>query len=505
MNLPRNSLDAKREMLRECRAYYRNDPIQLTQINEFQHKYQSKDAIRWYTKPGFLYFLVNKALRSQDIWAFYKFRHFIIDLCHSLEQLSRSQCFSSIRLYRGTKLNRNELEQLQVGCLISTNAFFSCSTNLRVAEMFLGIDHTIDRCSSHNRDAWQQFVLFIIDVDRKVSPNIVVADVGLESELPDENEMIFNFGSTFVINEINFDDSNGVWSIRMSSSSDHDPIINAYEKYTHIRLQYINKTVMLGHILSYIGDDFGKSLNFFHRLLRILPVDSEERPGIYYNLGRIYRGIGKFDESLTCFKCTRLLVRRLIPEKMFDYCRSLVAIGTIHSHLGNAERGIKLIEQALKLHKKCFPDNHTQLPFHLNSLAYAYVIAKHNNRALVCLNSAQQFFQTKMPVHHQGYCKNLYITGLVYRAFGDDTKAIMHFQKALHNLHLLIGKDHLDLAAPYYQLGLIYKDRGLYELALGFVQKALDIQSAKLPYHHSELKMSKELLQYLQNQRKSIF
>ncbi|CAF4728535.1 unnamed protein product, partial [Rotaria sp. Silwood2] len=294
-------------MLSECRAYYRNDAIQLAQIDEFERKFQSKDAIRWYTRPGFLYYLVNKALRSQDIWVLYKFRYFIIDLCCCLEQVSSSQSFSSIRLYRGTKLNREELEQLQVGCLISTNGFLSCSSDRNVAEMFIGIDPMTDISSSHNRDAWQQFVLFIIDVDRRTSTNSVVADVSHESDIPDENEMIFNFGSTFIINDICFDNDKCIWLIQMSSSSDNARINDGYEKYTRIRLQHINPTIMFGHVLGFIGHHFNQSMNYFHRLLRTLPIDHIERPNIYHNLGRIYRFIEKFDKSLNCFRCARLL------------------------------------------------------------------------------------------------------------------------------------------------------------------------------------------------------
>ncbi|CAF0905405.1 unnamed protein product [Rotaria sordida] len=281
MSMPHDSLEAKRHMLSECRAYYRNDAIKLAQIDKFERKYQSKDAIRWYTKPGFLFYLVNKALRSQDIWVLYKFRYFIIDLCHCLEQISSSQSFSSIRLYRGTKLNRDELEQLHIGCLISTNGFLSCSSDRNVAEMFIGIDLMIDRSSTHNRDAWQQFVLFIIDVDRRTSTNTVVAD-------------------------------------------------------------------------------------------------------------------------------------------------------------------------------------------------------------------------TKMLVDHQGYAQTLHTMGLVHRALGDDKKALIYLQQALQKQYSLLVKDHPYLASTYYQLSLIHNDRGESETALDYIQKALSIQLMKLPHHHSELKLSRELFRRLE-------
>ncbi|CAF1207135.1 unnamed protein product [Rotaria sp. Silwood1] len=498
MSMPRGSLQAKYDMLRECRAYYRNDVVQLAQIDEFERKYQSKDAIRWYTKPGFLFYIVNRALPSQDVWVLYTCRYFIVDLCCCLEEVSSLQSFASVRLYREAKLNRDELEQLQVGSLVSTNAFFSCSSDRNVADMFIGIDLISDIWSTHNRNAWQQFVLFIIDVNCKTSMNIVVADVSNESELPDENEMIFNFGSTFIINKISFDNNKGIWLIQMSSSLDHIRINDQYEKYIHTRLQHTNPTILFGHSLANISCDYVQSMNYFHRLLRILPIDDVERPNIYYNLGRIYRFIEKFEKSLECFRCAQLLIRLLLPERMFDYCRILSRTGIVYSYLEDSERALKVLRQALVLHKKSFPVNHTEIPFHLNRLGYAYFKAKQYNHVLSVLNSAENFLQTKMPVNHQEYTKTLHSIGLVYRCLNDDKRALICFQEALRKRHSLLGKDHPNLASTYYQLSLIHKDRADYEIALDYVKKSLNIQLIKLPQFHSELKQSQELLRCLQ-------
>ena len=499
--MPHDSLEAKRQMLRECRAYYRNDPIQLGQIHEFQRKYQSKDVIHWYTKPGFLYYLVNKALRSQDIWALYKFRYFIMDLSCYLEKMSRSQSFSTIRLYRGAKLNRNELKQLQVGSLISTNGFLSCSSNRDVAEMFIDTDYKNNSSSNRTQDAWQQFVLFIIDVDYTTSTDIVVADISRDSDIPDEDEMLFNFGSTFIINKICLDNDKGIWLIEMSSSSDHARINEGYEQYIRLRLQHISPMIMLGHILANIGGDLGQWMNYFHRLLKILPIDHTERPNVYYVLANIYRFIEKFDKSLHCFRCARLLVRRFLPERVFDYCRILDGMGTIYSNLGHSERAIMLFEQVSVLQKKSFPDNHSEIPFHLNLMGHCLYRAKQYDRALSILESSKKFFQDKMPIELQGYAQTLHIMGLVYRALGDDNEALIAFQEAARRRYSLLGKEHPHLALTYYQLGLLHSDRAEYELALAYVEKSLNIQLIKLPHCHSETKLSRELLRRIhQNQ-----
>ncbi|CAF1233772.1 unnamed protein product [Rotaria sordida] len=153
------------------------------------------------------------------------------------------------------------------------------------------------------------------------------------------------------------------------------------------------------------------------------------------------------------------------------------------------------------LQKKSLPENHTEIPFHLNRLGHAYFKAKQYDLALSILDSAEKFFQAKVLVYHQGYGQTLHTMGLVYRAHGDDKKAFISFQEALSKRYLILGKDHPDLASTYYQLSLMHNDRAECELALDYVQKSLNIQLIKLPHSHSELKQSRELLQRLQQRQ----
>ncbi|CAF5128094.1 unnamed protein product, partial [Rotaria sp. Silwood1] len=139
-----------------------------------------------------------------------------------------------------------------------------------------------------------------------------------------------------------------------------------------------------------------------------------------------------------CFRCARLLICRLLPERMFDYCRILGGMGSVYLYLGDSERALKLLRQALALHKKSFPENHTEIPFHLNRLGYGYFKAKQYDHALLILNSAENFFQTKMPVDHQGYAQTLHSMGLAYHGIGDDKKALICFQEALRQRHSLL-------------------------------------------------------------------
>jgi len=64
-------------LIEEARRLYTNNQFSLDVIDEFEREYQSKDAIKWYTRDSFVYRSVNLALRSQNPDIIYKYRFFL--------------------------------------------------------------------------------------------------------------------------------------------------------------------------------------------------------------------------------------------------------------------------------------------------------------------------------------------------------------------------------------------------------------------------------------------
>ena len=328
---------------------YRNDPVQLSAIKEFEGKYQSNDAICWYTKPGFLFFLLNKALRSGDILACYTFRYIIKDLCRALKANSIRYSEKSFQLYRGSKIHREEVENLDVGCIVTTNTFFSCSRDRRVAEIFIGINSSADERPHHSKDEPIQYALFEVNVDLTNVSDTVVASVNAKSELSEENEMIFTLGSTFLVDQINYDSKRCIWIIRISSFYDALWEKHKHDDYFQRKLEHVSSTSWFGDVLIGIESNHVYALDYCHRLLRIFPFDHVDRPDVYYSLGRIYRYLEKYDKALICFRSGLLLLRRLLPEKIYNYCRILGGLGTIYAKLDDISRAICLLERAILL------------------------------------------------------------------------------------------------------------------------------------------------------------
>jgi len=58
----------------------------LNQISEFEKNYTASNALSWYTRNSFLYRIINKALRTQNMIYIFKCRFFIIDLFQQLKK-----------------------------------------------------------------------------------------------------------------------------------------------------------------------------------------------------------------------------------------------------------------------------------------------------------------------------------------------------------------------------------------------------------------------------------
>jgi len=60
----------KLQMIEFIREKYKDNIIELQKIENFKSEYESKKAIYCYTIDGFLYRMINKALRNQDFIIF---------------------------------------------------------------------------------------------------------------------------------------------------------------------------------------------------------------------------------------------------------------------------------------------------------------------------------------------------------------------------------------------------------------------------------------------------
>jgi tetratricopeptide (TPR) repeat protein len=494
-----NSSEAKREMLAECRARCDNDPHNLAVIDEFERTYRSVDAILWYTKPCFLYRLINEALRTEDNLVLYKFRYFIIDLCVRLEATALSSVSHTqpFRVYRGAELSRDEVEKLQVGSLVATNGFFSSSKYLDVAQRFIGINSYTDNSPSRSRGDKHQYILFEVDIDLVNSPEVVATDVSCHSSIPDENEILFNSGTTFVINGINYDDDDHIWNIRMMTSSKATLINQEYKRYIFKRCTETTPAISFGHLTCEILSNYPAAVNYLHRLLRSKTWNDDNRPGTYHYLARVYYHMGKYKQAIMCCQCVQLLLRRRLPEFSMIYARSLSCLSVIYSEMGDLARAIYFQERASTIYYRILPKTHYEFAFHSNHTAYIYWQNKQYESALAVLTNTLLLIKKAFPSNYPCNAQTLHIIGLVQHSLNNREQSIDYFKQSLQMRESFQAIDHPYIARTCYELSILYAEKNNYSTASDYAQRSLRIREAKLPRSHQELKRSVELVELL--------
>lgn len=120
------------QSLKNFIAYCRNGNYgSSTNITRFENKYNPQLAIWWYTYPGFIYDLLNSALRKLEPNTILNMAFFVHDLHHQIKQLYQEQIMNHkekvFTTYRGQGLSNIDFVKLQNAKdgLISFNNFFS--------------------------------------------------------------------------------------------------------------------------------------------------------------------------------------------------------------------------------------------------------------------------------------------------------------------------------------------------------------------------------------------
>ncbi|CAF1635837.1 unnamed protein product [Adineta ricciae] len=429
--MPSGDKNAKEEMLKKCRLYYRDNKKVLKDIDEFACKYSKHDAVKWYTKNGFIFKLINKALRTEDVEALYTFRFYLIDLCSELSKNHQrmSEYQQPLSLYRGKTHTKDYIQILKdrVDHLISTNGFFSTSEQIGVAEMYAGMGDNL--VNKNDRES----VIYKINYDPNVHPETIVADVSGESQFPKEQEFLFDLGTVFQIEKFYYDDEKKYWICEMVPSNKGLEIAKEYLAFQRDEINHEESdiSIVFGKLLFKMGEHI-KCRNYFQNLLsNQVDTDVLKRIEINQGLGRALTGLREFDLSRKYF------------QDAYDLCtgdnsslgkrvKLLGLIGFTYDRQGKFDTALDYYFKALKL-----VDNDAQCT---NQIAYLL---------------------TKI--------------GQTYYSLGQDDLSLEYVEKSYIYLQKSVPEDHPDIIEYYNNMCIAHYHRGLYHAALYYGWKSYEI------------------------------
>jgi tetratricopeptide (TPR) repeat protein len=282
-----NPADQK-ELIAMCYEQIPNNQNELRMLSDFERRYSSDRALWWYLQDSFLYKILNYSLESEDIRNLFLFRKLLRDIN---DQMQQHRCTTPLHVYRSQLMSMELLSKWisSVGQCVVVNSFLSATVSQEVALNYLNTS----QISKENCER----VLLEIDADPRIIGSKPFVQVGTLNYSSDENEVIFMFGSIFLINNITCDDD-GLYTIEMTLYSDNDhefkQIFNDIKKrYGDGELDLLTFAQVLKDL-----DRFNEAEEYTNRYLESLPEDHEDTIQCYNMLGSVALARADFETSL---------------------------------------------------------------------------------------------------------------------------------------------------------------------------------------------------------------
>ena len=485
LRLPRD-VQAKQQMIEVCREYYRGNSRELKLIDLFEKEYRPEQAIRWYSKESFVYKLVNKALRSEDIFQLYRFRFYIGDLSENLAVEHRKILSSNEKylvVYRGMKLGKDEYRRLKKskGNLISMNGFLSTSRSRSLAMTFANK-------TTQREDTIPLLLEIECDVER-LGNSVVFADMTSISEYIEEQEILFDLSVTFLLNEITRDESIRV--VRMIACNEEQMLIKDYLDETSRETEQTSAAIVFGRLMCSLGQ-YDKSLQYFQQLLN--DFTKEDLAWIEFNIGRVWYFKGDLKQARYYYDRSYDRMMQTDPPRIKDSAHVLNSIGAIQDRRKRYDKALDYYNRVLNIQEIYFPSDHPDIARTLNNIALILYRQGQSDQALLYHNRALKIRQNAYPSGHVDLAFSLNNIGIILHDQGKYEHALRNHQQALELQEKLYPHDHIDTFHTLNCIGTVYMTQKKYHRALKYYTKALNIQQRHYPSGHVD---TTEILTYI--------
>ncbi|CAF3457012.1 unnamed protein product [Rotaria socialis] len=462
-----DSIESLHSMMHYLRQLFANDKAKLNFLQKFENEYKTHTPIYWYSLDSFLYGLVNKALREQNIELLFHIRIFIRDLHQQIvaihNRCTTMECTAVLPtvLYRGALMPINELNDKILHNpegLLSVNSFLSTSANKELALVFAG------RAQKNTNN---MPVLFTISMSGCLLSPVSFAYIDPYIN-GNEQEYLFSMDAIFRIDRIDRLIDNGVYCIHLKFTNDHDSQLAALTEYVYRQMKGAKLISNIAFLLYEIGD-YEKSAQFYLRFLQESNLLPGERVIALSNLGSIYDSAGDHSKALKYYLKTLDIEQK--HELSSD--RTLCNIGYAYWRLQQYELARKYYQLALNMALStrdneliaCIYDNIATLLADENDL----------NQALVYHEKALKIREEHLPPIHKNIAMTHYNTGnLLFRQgnFDDSLKAL---KQCLHIQLLSLPPDHSDLRMTFTRIADTYRHLGRHEEAFDAIARAMKI------------------------------
>jgi tetratricopeptide (TPR) repeat protein len=469
------------------REQFAGNSIQLKNVEKLEKEYRLHQPIWWYTSDGFLYSMLNRALRKMDVDLIIKMGFFVQDLHNHIAALHSKQynglnLSNSFTVYRGQGLSPTDFDQLMKtkGGLMSFNNFLSTSRDQAVSFAFAASNASYPDLIG---------ILFKITVDPLI-PSTPFANISEGSYFKTEEDILFSMHSVFRIGQVKqLDANNRLWQVDLTLTSDNDPQLHALTEQLQEEISSSYKGwYRLGMLLIKLCH-FNKAEEL-HEILLKQTTDEGEKAYLYHMLGMIKKGHGEYAEAIEFYEKSIKIKQKIVSPTDPNLTASYNNIGGVYDNMGEYSKALSYYEKAIEIYQKTFPPIHPSLATSYNNIGGVYDSMGEYSRALSYYERAIEIYQKTLSPIHPSLATSYNNIGSVYRNMDEYLKALSYYEKALEIFRNTLPPSHPSLATSYNNIGSVYDNMGEYSQALSSHEKALEIRQKTLPPNHPDFAQS---------------
>ncbi|CAF1157433.1 unnamed protein product [Adineta steineri] len=517
-----------KEFVSYCQNQYVNNSIELNFLEVFEKDYYKHSPIYWYTHPGCIYSVLNRALRTHEVDTIIKMRFFIHDLYEEINKLYVKQTTGqekhSFIVYRGQGLSKEDFEKLlrAKGGLMSFNNFLSTSKKREVSLEF-------SEDALNNTELIGVLFKMVIDQSELATPYALINEV--ESYFKNEEEILFSMHTVFRIGEIKqIQKNNRLYQVILTLTNSKNKQLSAltellreetngstgwhrlgmlliklgkFDKAEQVYRTLFDQTndknekALLFHQLGLVKrnqGDYNEALSLYKQTLEIYqeiqPSDDLNLATTYNNIGQVQNNMGNYDEALSCYGKSLEIYQKILPEDHPSLATSYNNIGLVYKNMGDYRQAFSSHEKALEIEQKILPSNHPSLATSYKNIGLVYKCMGEYSKALSSHEKALEIEQKTLPLNHPSLAISYNNIGLLHDNMGEYSKALSFYEQTLEIYQKILTSNHPDFAMCLNNIGSVYKKMGEYAKALSFYEKTLDIENKSLLPNHPSLTIS---------------
>ncbi|MDV2998264.1 MAG: Photosystem I assembly protein Ycf3 [Chroococcidiopsis sp. SAG 2025] len=205
------------------------------------------------------------------------------------------------------------------------------------------------------------------------------------------------------------------------------------------------------------------------------------------NLAQVYHSIGNFEKAIEVLQQALKLLREVLEEKDPQIASCINNLANLHQELDRYEEAASFHEQAIAIQQKTLGNHHPDLAISLNNLAHLHHSKSNYVAAEPLYRQAMEINRQVWGENHQSFAVNLNGVATLCWEMGKYEDAEPLYLQSTEILRQLLGQDHPDVATSLNNLASFYKSIGKYDKAKSFYQKTLIIRRQVLKENHPDI------------------